>query len=96
MSKSATKPVDSVQTYKPSPEDVKREQEWQARSDVRTLHQAYQIKNDPARFGRARAKMKQHLESLKALMGGGKANPGGDKENAKDAAGPDSELGMPY
>lgn len=82
--------------YKPSPEEVKREQDWQARDDVRTLHRAHQIRNDPPRHARAKAKMKQHLASLKALMSGGKANPGGDKETAKDAAGPDSELGMPY
>jgi len=86
--------VKAAPVYKPSPEEVKREQDWQARDDVRTLHRAHQIKNDPPRHARAKAKMRQHLASLKALMSGGKPNT--DKENAKDAAGPDSELGIPY
>lgn len=80
---------------KPSAEDVKRENDYRAREDVRTLHTAHVIKKDPARHGRAKAKMKEHMASLKAMMSGGDA-PKGDKENAADRAGPDSELGMPY
>ena len=75
--------------YKPSPEEVKREQDYQASSDVRTLHQAHKIKQDAPRHARAKAKMKQHMAALKNLMSGG---PKPDTENAADAAGPDSEL----
>lgn len=85
----------AMEAYKPSAEDVKRQNDYRAREDVRTLHQAHAIKKDPARHGRAKAKMKEHMASLKALMSGGAA-PKGDKENAADRAGPDSELGMPY
>lgn len=77
--------------YKPSPEDVKREQDYQATSDVRALHTAHKIKADPARHARAKAKIKQHMAALKSLMSVG-AKPKPDTENAADAAGPDSEL----
>ena len=81
--------------YKQSAEDIKREQEYQAKNDLRTLHAAHKVKSDPARHGRAMAGAKSHLASLKAMVGG-KAAPKGDKENAADRAGPDSELSLPY
>ena len=77
--------------YKPSAEDIKRQHDYQASDDVRTLHQAHKIKKDPPRHARAMAKMKTHMASLKSLMSGSTA-PKGDKENAADRAGPDSEM----
>lgn len=75
--------------YQPSPADMKREQDYQATSDVRALHTAHKIKQDAPRHARAKDKMKQHMAALKALMTN-KRKP--DTENAADAAGPDSEL----
>ena len=84
-----------MNSSKPSAEDTTRAQQYQAKSDLRTLHEAHQVKSDPARHGRAMAVAKQHLASLKSMVGG-KAAPKGDKENAADRAGPDSELSLPY
>lgn len=81
----------------PSAEDIKREQHYQAQNDLRTLHAAHKVKSDPARHGRAMMVAKQHLASLKAMVGGKAApKPNGDKETAADRAGPDSELSLPY
>ena len=84
-----------TEAYKPSADDIKQEQQYQAKNDLRTLHSAHQVKSDPARHGRAMAVAKSHLASLKSMVGG-KAEPKGDKENAADRAGPDSELSLPY
>lgn len=74
---------------------AKREQEYQTSSDVRTLHDAHQIKKDPERMGR----VKKHVMGLLTAV----RTPGIPKTpkvnqmagNAGDAAGPDSELPQP-
>ena len=81
--------------YKPSAEDIKRDQEYQAMNDLRALHSANKVKSDPKRHGRAMDMARKHLASLKAMVGG-KAEPKSDKKGSTDHAGPDSELPRSY
>ena len=73
----------------PAAVDMQRQQDYQSSDDLRTLHAAHKIKSDKGRHGRAMAKAKQHLASLKAMVGGKPA-----KATGKDAG--DSELNASY
>ena len=77
--------------YAPSPADLKREQDYQATDDLRTLHSAHKIKSDKGRHGRAMAKAKQHLASLKAMVAGKPIAPAAGADPNSDGG-----LAMPY
>jgi hypothetical protein len=53
--------------YKPSKEDLAREQKYRAESDVRTLHEAHQIRQDKPRHARAKAHAKAQMASMAAV-----------------------------
>lgn len=44
----------------------KQEQEWQAESDLNTMLRFNEIKKDPARLARARARAKEQLATIQA------------------------------
>ena len=73
----------------PAAVDMQRQQDYQSSEDLRTLHAAHKIKSDKGRHGRAMAKAKQHLASLKAMVGG-KPPPATGKDPGN------SDLSMPY
>lgn len=60
------------------------EDDYQAESDVRTLHAAHQIRQNPTRHMRAKAKVKSMMKAM--------GRTPQMAANAGDAAGPDSEL----
>ena len=58
------------EAHKPSADDIKQEQQYQAKNDLRTLHSAHQVKSDPARHGRAnRAHLPQHSRQTTRASG---------------------------
>ena len=70
VSKSKTKPpVANIAAtpYKQSAEDIEREKEWRARSDIDTLRQAEEIMKDKKRLDAAKAHAKKQVESLNSI-----------------------------
>lgn len=67
--------VQKVEVVKPiprSPEsaaDKKREDEWRAEDDARTLLRAAEIKGDKARFAKARAWAKKRVDEMRDIAG---------------------------
>ena len=48
--------------------DAIGEDDWQAKSDMRTLAEAEEIRKDPKRFKAAMAKAKEKLAEIEALL----------------------------
>lgn len=51
-------------TAKEKVQAKERELQWQAESDLRTIMEFNNVKNDPARYARAKALAKQQLATL--------------------------------
>lgn len=50
--------------------DRKRQQQYQAEDDCRTLQHADEVRGDKGRHGRARAHAKKQLRSFRSIAGG--------------------------
>jgi hypothetical protein len=50
--------------FKPSPEQVKQDQQYRAEDDLRTLHRAHQIVTDKPRHGAVKALAAQQTKAI--------------------------------
>lgn len=71
----AKKNVQKVEVVKPIPmsadsaSDKKREEEWRAEDDARTLLRASEIRADKQRFAKARAWAKKRVKEMNDIAG---------------------------
>lgn len=66
-SSSAESGVIHCAPYKPTAEDKRREAEWRAEEDARTLIRADEIRKDPARLKGAKAYAKKRADELAGI-----------------------------
>lgn len=65
--RSSEMPAMACSPYKPTAEDKKREAEWRAEDDARTLIRADEIRRDKARLKGAKAYAKKRADELAGI-----------------------------
>lgn len=66
-SKVASSSAEVAHCHVPTAEDKKREAEWRAESDARTLLQAADIRKDKDRLSKAKAWARRQADAMKAV-----------------------------